>query len=99
MEWWWLIIVFAFIASFVWTCITIFTVTATSDTKKDMVNAISSVVLVNTILVLVLAGIGYFYVQANPAMQQPYVMFMLHLNTLLAIIGVSVSSLYSVSSK
>ena len=97
MDWWWLLIVFAFIATFAWTCITIFTETATSDSKKDMTNAISSVVLVNTVLVLVLAGIGYFYTQANPALQQPYLMFMVHFNTLLAIIGVGVSSLYTVS--
>jgi hypothetical protein len=61
-----------------------------------MIKAINNVIIVNTILVLVLAGVGYFYTQTNPAAKQPYMMFMLHFNILLSIIGISVSSLYTV---
>ena len=97
MEAWSLLIVFLFIASLVWTTITIFSVTGASESKSDMIKAINNVVIVNTVLVLVLAGIGYFYTESNPAAKQPYMMFMLHFNILLSIIGISVSSLYTVS--
>jgi len=96
MDWWWLSIVAAFIVTFVWTAITIFAVTGASESKADMTKAINNVVIVNTVLVLVLAGVGYFYTQSNAAAQQPYMMFMLHFNILLSIIGISVSSLYTV---
>jgi len=94
MEWWWLMIVFFFIATFVWTAITIFAVTGASESKGDMIKAINNVAIVNTILVLVLGGIGYFYTESNPAAKQPYMMFMLHLNILLSTIGIGVSSLH-----
>jgi hypothetical protein len=92
-----LLIPFIFIASLVWTTITIFSVTGASESKSDMIKAINNVVIVNTVLVLVLAGVGYFYTESNPTAKQPYMMFMLHFNILLSIIGISVSSLYTVS--
>jgi hypothetical protein len=96
MEWWSGILLCVFIGSLVWTAITVFSITGASENKSDMTKAINNIVIVNTILVLVLAGVGYFYTQTNPAAKQPYMMFMLHFNILLSIIGISVSSLYSV---
>jgi hypothetical protein len=92
-----LFLVFAFIASLVWTSMTIFSVTGASESKNDMIKAMNNVIIVNTVLVLVLAGVGYFYTESNPTAKQPYMMFMLHFNILLSIIGISVSSLYTVS--
>jgi len=97
MEWWSGVLLCVFIGSLVWTTITIFAITGNNpENKSDMIKAITNVVIVNTILVLVLAGVGYFYTQTNPAAKQPYMMFMLHFNILLSIIGISVSSLYTV---
>jgi Na+/serine symporter len=95
MEWWSGILLCVFIGSLVWTTITIFAITGASENKTDMIKAITNVVIVNMILVLVLAGVGYFYTQTNPAAKQPYMMFMLHFNIFLSIIGISVSSLYT----
>jgi hypothetical protein len=95
MEWWSLMLAFVFIASLAWTATTIFSVTGASESKSDMVKAVNNIVIVNTVLVLVLAGVGYFYTESNPAAKQPYMMFMLHFNILLSIIGISVSSLYT----
>jgi len=97
MEWWALMVVVFFIVTFVWTAITIFSVTGASESKSDMIKAINNIVIVNTVLVLVLAAVGYFYTESHPAAKQPYMMFMLHFNILLSIIGISVSSLYTVS--
>ena len=92
-----LFLVFAFIASLAWTSMTIFSVTGASESKNDMIKAMNNVIIVNTVLVLVLAGVGYFYTESNPTAKQPYMMFMLHFNILVSIIGISVSSLYTVS--
>jgi len=96
MEAVWLVVVGLFIGTFLWTSLTVFGITVPGDAKDDYVQAMTTVVMVNTMLILVLAAIGYFYTQTNPNMQQPYVMFMLHLNMLLSIIGVGVASLYTV---
>jgi hypothetical protein len=97
MEVVWLGLIFVFLSVFVWTSVTIFKVTGQSENKLDMTKAINQVAIVNTILVLVLAGFGYFYVASNESMRQAYTMFMLHVNLLLSITAISVSSLYTVS--
>jgi hypothetical protein len=66
---------------------------ASSDVKKDMTNAITNVTIVNTMLMLVLAGTAYFYLAENLSAERHYVIFMLHLSLLISIISVSISSL------
>ena len=69
-----------------------------SDSKSDMAKAITSVTIVNSILMLVMAGIAYFYVKANPESLPSYVIIMLHLSLLISVISVSVSSLQQIQS-
>ena len=86
-----------FICVCIWTFITVFSVTAKNDTLADMTNAMSSIVIVNLVMVACFAGIAFWYVNAYPQMQQPYMMFLLHINILISITALSISSLYSVS--
>ena len=72
---------------------------ASSDVKKDMSNAITNVTVVNTMLMLVLAGTAYFYLDANLASERSYILFMLHLSLLISIISVSISSLQQLNAK
>ena len=84
-----------FIAVFVWTFLTVFSVSAANDKAADMMNAMSSVVLVNLVLVMMFAGIAFWYTNTYPAIQHPYMMFILHFNILISILSLSISSLYS----
>jgi hypothetical protein len=86
-----------FICICIWTFITVFSVTAHNDTLANMTNAMSSIVIVNLVMVACFAGIAFWYVNSYPQMQQPYMMFLLHINILISIIALSISSLYSVS--
>ena len=69
-----------------------------SDTKSNMSSAIVSVTVVNSILMLVMAGIAYFYLKANQGAMMPYTLIMLHLTLLLSVISVSISSLQQINS-
>ena len=73
--------------------VTVSKAAASSDVKKDMTNAITNVTIVNTMLMLVLAGTAYFYLDSNLTAERPYVLIMLHLSLLISIISVSISSL------
>ena len=61
--------------------------------KSDMLSAILTVVSVNGVLCLALAGIGIFSIRESPIMKRPYIFFLVHLTLILSIIGVCVSSL------
>ena len=80
-----------------YTITTVFKATGNNDHKADMTQAITNVTVVNLVLILVLAGTGYFYTAQYPTAREPYIMFMLHFSLLLSIISVSVASLFSVS--
>ena len=97
MEWWlWLTVVF-FLGGLVYSLIAISNATGNNDSKSDMYQAMTNVTIVNAVLVLILAGAGYFYTEQYPTAREPYIMAMLHLGLLLSVISVSISSLYSVS--
>ena len=86
-----------FLGGILFSLINVFSVTTDGDHAADMKQAIATVCVVNSVLILVLAGTAYFYTQQNPTATQPYVMTMLHLTLLLSIISVSVSSLFSIA--
>ena len=92
-----IIIIILFIGIFIWTFLTVFSVTAKNDNSLNMINAMTNIVIVNLVMVMFFAGIAFWYTNSYPAMQHPYMMFLLHLNILISIIAVSISSLYTVS--
>ena len=87
----------AFLGGILYTITTVFKSTGNNDNKGDMTQAITNVTVVNLVLVLILAGTGYFYTEQYPTAREPYIMFMLHFSLLLSIVSVSVASLFSVS--
>jgi len=91
------ITIILFIGIFIWTFLTVFSVTAKNDNSLNMINAMTNVVIVNFVMVMFFTGIALWYTNSYPAMQQPYMMLLLHINILLSIIAVSISSLYTVS--
>jgi len=97
MEWWMWLSIGIFLAGLIYSTGAIFKATASGDSQASMTQAITNVTLVNFVLVMVLAGTGYFYTVQEPTAREPYIMFMLHLGLLLSVISVSVASLSSVS--
>jgi hypothetical protein len=97
MEWWMWLSIFFFLGGLVYTMVAVTQATGNSDHKADMSKAITNVTTVNLVLVLILAGTGYFYTEQEPTAREPYIMIMLHLSLLLSVISISVAALYSVS--
>lgn len=87
----------AFFGGLLYTIIAVFKASGNGDHTADMTQAIMNVSVVNLVLVLILAGTGYFYTQQYPSTREPYIMAILHLSLLLSVISVSVASLFSVS--
>jgi cytochrome bd-type quinol oxidase subunit 2 len=98
MEWWQWVSLLCFVVGMIYTMVTVSKAAASSDVKKDMTNAITNVTIVNTMLMLVLAGTAYFYLDSNLTAERPYVLIMLHLSLLISIISVSISSLQQLNS-
>jgi len=97
MDWWMWLTVAIFFGGLLYTITAVFKASAGGDHSKDMSQAIRNVTVVNMVLILVMAGTGYFYTQQVPTAREPYIMAMLHLSLLLSVISVSVASLFSVS--
>ena len=95
-TWLWLVLGLFFIG-LIYSTTAVFKAAGNGDYTSDMSQAITYVTVVNTVLVLVLAGTAYFYTGQYTNAREPYIMAMLHLSLLLSVISVSVSSLYSVS--
>ena len=88
----WVAVIF-FLFSVIYTIVQVGITMGNDDSKAEMAKAIGSVTIVNTVLVLVLAGAAYFYIAANEMSERPYILLMLHVTLLLSIISISVSSL------
>jgi len=69
--------------------------TGAGDHQADMSQAITQVAIVDAVLIVVLALMGYFYTESTPTAKDPYIMIMIHLSLLLSVISLSVSTLYS----
>jgi hypothetical protein len=83
-----------FLGGIVYTMVAVSQATGSSDVKNDMAAAITNVTIVNTILMLVLAGTAYYYVTSQGATtERLYVIFMLHVTLLISLVSVSVSCL------
>ena len=93
-----IIMIITFIAIFVWTFLTVFSITVktSADSANDLTNAMITVVIVDFVLVVIFAGIATFYVTMNTSLQQPYMMLLLHINLLLSITALSFSSFYTI---
>jgi hypothetical protein len=86
-----------FLGGIVYTMVAVSQATGSSDVKNDMAAAITNVTIVNTILMLVLAGTAYYYVTSQGATtERLYVIFMLHVTLLISLVSVSVSCLQHV---
>jgi len=96
MEYYLWFAIFLFLGGLIYSTVVVFNATANNDYANDMSAAIMNVTLVNSVLVLVLCGTGYFYTQQNPRSEQPYIMIMIHLSLLLATISIGVATIQTI---
>ena len=87
-----------FLGATLYSIIQIGIIASKSDTKSNMASAIISVSVVNSILMLVMAGIANFYLRTNQAAVLPYTLIMIHVTLLVSVVSVSISSLQQISS-
>ena len=64
-----------------------------SDTKKDVAEAIKTITIANVILISLLGIVSYIYVNNNPIIRPNYTLIMIHLSLLLSLTAVSISSI------
>jgi hypothetical protein len=93
MEWWMWAALILFLGGTLYTMIAVGMAAGSSDSKNDMAKAITNVTIVNTILMLVLAGTAYFYLDSDPNAQRPYLILVVHMALLFSVISVSITSL------
>lgn len=74
--------------------VTVSTKMGSSASLADMRAGMINVTVINTIMTIMLAGIGYFYVySAGEGARGTYLWFLVHLAVLLSVISVSASTL------
>ena len=93
MQWMMWFALAAFMGSILYTIIAVGKDTGGTDSKTDMAKAITNVTIINAVMILVLAGTAYYYINANQLAERPYILVMLHVNLFLSVLSVSVSSL------
>ena len=98
MAWWQWLSLLAFTASIIYTLHAISAASASSDIKKNMVGAITNVTIINSVLIMVLGGTAYFYLDSNLTAERPYMILMLHISLLLSVISVSMVALQKLNS-
>jgi hypothetical protein len=86
------------LAGFIFALVMIGKQATSSDSGSAMGTQIVNIVITNTILLLVLGTVSYFYVIAKPTFEKPYMFFITHLALLISIIGASVSTVTKISS-
>jgi len=96
MDYYLWIAIILFLAGLIYSTVVVFNATANSDNANDMSAAIMNVALINSVLVSILCGTGYFYTQQNPRSEQPYMMIMIHLSLLLATISIGVATIQTI---
>ena len=96
MDYYLWVAIVLFLAGLIYSTVVVFSATANSDNAKDMSAAIMNVTLVNSVLVSILCGTGYFYTQQNPRSEQPYMMLMIHLSLLLATISIGIATIQTI---
>jgi cell division protein FtsW (lipid II flippase) len=71
--------------------------TSSKDNSNAVKSQIRTMILANFFLVVILGAMMYYYVNSDPAFFKPYMMFMIHVNLLLSLTAVSVSSIQQLS--
>jgi hypothetical protein len=69
---------------------------STGDTAGDMKSAITNVTVINSILILLLGGLAFFFLETNTVAERTYVIIMVHFSLLLSITCASVMALQTV---
>lgn len=82
-----------FVAALVATFVIIGMNAGSNDNKAEVAAAIRTVSIANAALILLLGFITYTYVRSNPMVLQPYLLFMIHVNLLLSLVAVSITSI------
>jgi hypothetical protein len=82
-----------FSAGILYTFITVGKATGTSSNTEEMKSAINTVMIINIVMTVILAGIAIAYITANPTAERPYMLAVVHLSLLLSIISASITSL------
>ena len=73
------------------------TAVVNNDSNKEIISAITTITIVNSILMLVWGSLAFFYISADPRLERPYVIIMLHISLLISMMSISISSIHQLN--
>jgi hypothetical protein len=84
------VLIITFIGGLIFTFTKISSLTSPKD-NPDFNAAVSTVSIVNAVLIMILGGAAYFYMAVDDSVERPYITVMLHFSLLLSLMAVSIS--------
>ena len=100
-NWWGVASLALFFTGMVYTMVTIGNASSGSDFKNEMTKAITTVTIVNGILIVILMGMAFVSIPSDVnsiGNLKTYMIVMTHMSLFLAMISVSISSIQQLSS-
>jgi hypothetical protein len=64
-----------------------------SDTRRDVASAITTISIANVVLIFLLAVISFIYVNNNPLVRPTYYMIIIHLSLLFSLSSLGIASI------
>jgi len=92
-----ILLILSFLGSIGYTMYRIGTVAANNDSNKDIISAITTITVVNSILMVIWGILAFFYITSDPRLERPYVIVMLHISLLISMMSISISSIHQLN--
>ena len=92
-----ILLILAFLGSIGFTMWKIGTVAANNDSNKEIISAITTITIVNSILMTLWGILAFFYITSDPRLERPYVIIMLHISLLISMMSISISSIHQLN--
>ena len=91
------VVVIAFVATTIYTFVTVGTASANNDNKEEIAKVIYNTTIINSVFIVVLGLTAYFYFLDDDTVYDAYIMVMLHATLFIALLSSSVSVLHQLS--
>jgi len=97
MNFLFIVLILGFLGSIGFTMWKVGTVAANKDSNKEVVSAITTITIVNSVLMILWGGLAFFYITSDPRLERPYILIMLHISLLISMMSISISSIHQLN--
>jgi hypothetical protein len=85
------------IGAVIYTSIMLTNASTDSDSMINLKNQVYTISGINAVIIILLCGLSFMYVRADPLQERSYVLIMLHVNFFFSLLAVSISSLHQLN--